>query len=187
MNTGSMSRVKWRGYRFDLFLVGANLLLRLPGHRFRRAILRHMVRCEIGDRCAFERGIHITGRGGVRVGRDCNINHGVLLDGGGGLVIGSCVNISPEALLLTTEHDPDSPAFDGRSREVIIGDRVWIASRAIILPGAIIGEGAIVAAGAVAHGEVPPWSIVAGNPARLVRSRPREAQAGLPCYRRFLH
>jgi len=179
--------VNWRRYQFDVFLAGANLLLRIPGHRLRRAILRHVVGCEIGDRCAFERGIHITARGGVRLGKHCNINDGVLLDGGGGLVIGSLVNVSPEALLLTTEHDPDSPAFEGRGREVIIKDRVWIASRAIILPGTTIGEGAVVAAGAVVRGEVPPWSIVAGNPARVVKSRSREAQAELSSYRRFLH
>jgi maltose O-acetyltransferase len=179
--------VKFRRYQFDLFLVVANLLLRIPGHRVRHAILRHLVGAEIGDRCAFERGIRIAARGGLRIGEHCNINRGVLLDGGGGLVIGSLVNISPEALLLTTEHDPDSPNFDGRDREVVVEDRVWIASRAIILPGATIGEGAIVAAGAVVSGEVPTWSIVAGNPARVVRSRSRGAQAELPDYRRFLH
>jgi acetyltransferase-like isoleucine patch superfamily enzyme len=179
--------VKFRRYQFDLFLVGANLLLRIPGHRVRHAILRHLAGAEIGARCAFERGIRITARGGLRIGERCNINHGVLLDGGGGLVIGSLVNISPEALLLTTEHDPDSPHFEGRDREVVVGDRVWIASRAIILPGASIGEGAVVAAGAVVRGEVPTWSIVAGNPARVVRSRSREAQAELAYYQRFLH
>lgn len=123
----------------------------------------------------------------MRIGDNCNINDGVLLDGGGGLVIGSLVNVSPDVELFTTEHDPDSPLFEGRSREVIVGDRVWIAARALVLPGTIIGEGAIVAAGAVAHGEVAPWSIVAGNPARVVRSRSTEAQAELPVYRRFLH
>jgi acetyltransferase-like isoleucine patch superfamily enzyme len=179
--------VNWRRYQFDLFLVGANLLLRFPGHRFRHAILRHVVGFESGDRCAFERGIHITARGGVRLGRHCNINHGVLLDGGGGLVIGSFVNISPEALLLTTEHDPESPVFEGRDRKVVVGDRVWIASRAMILPGSTVGEGVVVAAGAVVRGDVPPWSIVAGNPARVVKSRSREAQAELPHYERFLH
>jgi len=182
-----MSGVNWRSYRYDAFLVVINLLLRMPGHRFRRAILRHVAKFEIGERCVFQRGVRISSRGGVRIGQNCNINHGVLLDGGGGLVIGSFVNISPEALLLTTEHDPDSPIFQGRGRPVAIGDRTWISSRAIVLPGTTIGEGAIVAAGAVAHREVLPWAIVAGNPARVVRSRPNEAQAGLPYYQRFLH
>jgi maltose O-acetyltransferase len=164
-----------------------NFLLSIPGHRFRRTVLKRLVGIEMGERCAFERGVHITARGGVRLGRNCNINDGVLLDGGGGLEIGSHVNVSPEALLLTTEHDPDSPTFEGRSRRVVIGDRVWIATRAVILPGTTIGEGAVVAAGAVAVGDIPAWSIVAGNPARVIRSRPREAQAELSHYARFLH
>jgi acetyltransferase-like isoleucine patch superfamily enzyme len=179
--------VRWRRYRFDIFLVVSNWLLRMPGHRFRHAILRHLVGFEFGDRCAFERGVHITARGGVRLGKHCNINDGVLLDGGGGLEIGSFVNISPEALLLTTEHDPDSPTFEGRDRAVKVGDRAWISTRAVILPGAVIGEGAVVGAGAVARGEIPPWSIAVGNPARVVKSRSPEAQAELAHYRRFLH
>jgi acetyltransferase-like isoleucine patch superfamily enzyme len=183
----SISAVRWRSHRFDLFLVVVNLLLRMPGHRLRGAILRRLAGVEMGERCAFERGVRITARGGVRLGRHCNVNDGVLLDGGGGLTLGSYVNVSPEALLLSTEHDPDSPAFEGRAREVVIGDRVWIATRAIVLPGASIGEGAVVAAGAVVGGTVEPWSIVAGNPARLVRSRPQDAQAELAHYARFLH
>jgi len=182
-----MSGVNWRSYRYDAFLVGTNLLLRMPGHRFRRALLKHVAKFEIGQRCVFQRGVRISSRGGVRIGQNCNINHGVLLDGGGGLVIGSTVNISPEVLLLTTEHDPTHPTFRGRDRQVVIGDRAWIASRAIILPGTTIGEGAVIAAGAVTHGQIPPWTIVAGNPARVVKSRPREAQARLRYYQRFLH
>ena len=55
-----------------------------------------------------------------------------------------------------------------------IGDRVWIAYRAVILPGVTIGEGAIVAAGAVVSRDVAPWTIVAGNPAREVGTRRRD-------------
>ena len=48
---------------------------------------------------------------------------------------------------------------------VVIEENVWIASHAIILPGVTIGEGAVVGAGAVVAHDVPPWTIVAGNPA----------------------
>lgn len=52
---------------------------------------------------------------------------------------------------------------------VRIADKVWIGFNAIILKGVVIGEGAIVAAGAVVTKDVPPYSVVAGNPARVVR------------------
>ena len=52
---------------------------------------------------------------------------------------------------------------------VIIADKVWIGMGAMILPGRIIGEGAVVGAGSVVTRNVEPWTVVAGNPARVIR------------------
>ena len=57
------------------------------------------------------------------------------------------------------------------ARGIEVGHDVWIGTEAMILPGARIGHGAIVGARAVVSGEVPPYAIVAGNPARVVRMR----------------
>jgi virginiamycin A acetyltransferase len=59
----------------------------------------------------------------------------------------------------------------GLKGDTVVGNDVWIGQDATILPGARIGDGAIVAAKAVVSGEVPPYAIVAGNPARIVRLR----------------
>jgi virginiamycin A acetyltransferase len=59
--------------------------------------------------------------------------------------------------------------------DTVVGNDVWIGYQAMIMPGVQIGDGAIVAAGAVVSRDVPPYGIVAGNPARLVRSRFDEA------------
>jgi acetyltransferase-like isoleucine patch superfamily enzyme len=184
-----MVSLRQRGHNilFDLFLVVSNLVLSLPGHRLRLWWLRSVTRATIGERVAIQRRVQIRARGGLVIGSFCNINQGVLLDSGGGLAIGDLVNISPEVLLLTTEHDPNAANFEGRSRPVRIGPRVWIASRAIVLPGSIIGEGAVVGAGSVVRGEVAPWQIVVGNPARVIGQRSREAQVSLDYYKRFLH
>jgi acetyltransferase-like isoleucine patch superfamily enzyme len=70
-------------------------------------------------------------------------------------------------------------------KPVRIHDNVWIGRNAIVHPGVTIGEGSIVSAGAVVMSDVPPMSIVAGNPARKIgtldgsASTPREA-LGLP-------
>jgi acetyltransferase-like isoleucine patch superfamily enzyme len=56
-----------------------------------------------------------------------------------------------------------------RMAPVVIGDKAWIGARAIILKGVTIGEGAIVGAGSVVTKAVSPWTLVAGNPARVVR------------------
>jgi phosphonate metabolism protein (transferase hexapeptide repeat family) len=58
-----------------------------------------------------------------------------------------------------------------RSHAVAIGHDVWIGHGAIVLPGRSIGSGAVVAAGAVVTKDVPPYTIVAGNPARILRQR----------------
>lgn len=85
--------------------------------------------------------------------------------------ISADVSIGPEAALLTLGHDPRSPTFADRGGPVSVGDRAWIGFRAIVLPGITIGEGAVVGAGAVVSRDVPPFVIVAGNPARQISRR----------------
>ncbi|WP_445490365.1 transferase hexapeptide repeat family protein [Rhodopseudomonas sp. RCAM05734] len=58
-----------------------------------------------------------------------------------------------------------------RSHHVTIGHDVWIGHGAVILPGRNIGTGAVIAAGAIVTKDVPPYSIVGGNPARTIRPR----------------
>lgn len=172
---------------FAAYLVFCNALLRLPGHRFRIAVLRRLVGASVGDGCAIERGVRIMTRGGLRIGDGTNVNRHVVLDARGGLTIGRRVNISPEVALLSAEHDPQSATFAGRVKPVRVGDAVWIAHRAIVLPGTELGDGAVVAAGAVARGRIPARTIVAGNPAVPIARREPAAQEALERYRRFWH
>jgi acetyltransferase-like isoleucine patch superfamily enzyme len=108
----------------------------------------------------------------VFLGKRNVINFGCVLDGRKfAITTGSDVSIGPEASILTLGHDPQSPDFADRGGEVVIGDRVWIGYRAIILPGVSIGQGAVVGAGSVVTKDVPPFTIVAGNPARKIGER----------------
>jgi virginiamycin A acetyltransferase len=65
---------------------------------------------------------------------------------------------------------PSLPA-PGTLRDTVVGHDVWLGAGAVVLPGARIGDGVIVGAGAVVGGTVPPYAVVAGNPARVVRLR----------------
>ncbi|KAA9004785.1 CatB-related O-acetyltransferase [Histidinibacterium aquaticum] len=67
--------------------------------------------------------------------------------------------------------DPDSPSMPRPGPGTVVGHDVWIGTGARILPGARIGTGVIIGASAVVGGTVPPYSVVAGNPARIVRRR----------------
>ncbi len=60
--------------------------------------------------------------------------------------------------------------IDAPETGITIGENVWIGSRSVLLDGARIGEGAVVGAGAMVDFHVPPYTIVAGNPARVVRN-----------------
>lgn len=65
-----------------------------------------------------------------------------------------------------------APMPDAASRgDTRIGHDVWIGREAMILPGVTVGDGAIIGAGAVVAGDVPPYAVVAGNPARVLRHR----------------
>jgi maltose O-acetyltransferase len=100
------------------------------------------------------------------------------LDGRGGLSIGAGVNISSYSLLVTGTHDPYARDFGGRLAPIAIGDYVWLATRVTVLPGCSVGTGAVVAAGAVVTGDVAPYTIVGGIPAKRLGDRPRDLDYG---------
>jgi acetyltransferase-like isoleucine patch superfamily enzyme len=107
------------------------------------------------------------------VGRHC------LLDARGGIRIGRDVNITSYTRLMTAKHVVDDPGFAAAFEPIVIEDRVWVALGATILGGVTIGEGAVVAAGAVVTGDVEPFSVVGGVPARKLRERRRDLDYSL--------
>lgn len=80
------------------------------------------------------------------------------------------INVGEETLVafktLLMSHDASS----GQSAPIVIGRRCFIGGGSTIMPGVTVGDESIVAAGAVVFADVPPRSIVAGNPARVIRS-----------------
>ena len=94
-----------------------------------------------------------------------------------GVSIGDNLMMEPECLFYTSNHRIESTdipmnkqGYDGLN-PIIIGNDVWIGARVIILPGVQIGDGAVIGAGSVVTHDVNPYSVVAGNPAKLIRMR----------------
>lgn len=87
------------------------------------------------------------------------------------IIIGDKVCIGPGARLITGSHDISSPSFRLVTKPIVIESGVWVANYASVLPGVVIGEGAVVGTSAVVTKPVDPWSVVAGNPARVVKQR----------------
>ena len=157
----------------------------LPSRRFRRMFLGRWFAL-LGSGSGVQMHCRFLHGPGIHLGQRCVINHGCLLDGRRyPIKIGVDVSIGPEAAILTLGHDPRSPHFDDRGGPVVIGDNVWIGFRAIVLPGVTIGNGAVVGAGAVVSKDVPPFTIVVGNPAHAIGERPKQIEYHLS-YQPFL-
>ncbi len=107
----------------------------------------------------------------LRFGKRVFLNSGCKFQDQEGITIGDDVLIGHNVVIATLNHsmNPDSRA-DMEPRPVRIGDKVWIGSNATILPGVTIGDGAVIAAGAVVTRNVDPLSVVAGVPAKPVRT-----------------
>jgi acetyltransferase-like isoleucine patch superfamily enzyme len=148
------------------------LIGRCPSRKVRRGFLRIWLG-SLGRGCGVQLGCRFLNGRKVYVGDRSVLNFGCLFDGRKyPIQIGSDVSIGPEASILTLGHDPRSVEFSDRGGAVVIGNHVWIGYRAVVLPGVSIGEGAVVGAGAVVTKDVAPFTIVAGNPARMIGRRP---------------
>lgn len=113
---------------------------------------------------------------GLKVGNNSNFGDYNFIGVRGAVTIGNDVLFGPRVSIHSENHNSgqtDVPIRrQGETRAgVIIEDDCWIGSGAIIVDGVIIHRGSIVAAGAVVTKDVPPFSVVAGVPARIVRQR----------------
>ncbi|CAM2951354.1 sugar O-acetyltransferase [Actinomyces slackii] len=115
--------------------------------------------------CAY--GSHTT------IGDHCWFNTGTTLIDDAEIRIGNGVLFGPHVTLATAGHplDPELRLTGAQFSAVItIEDGAWLGANVTVLPGVTIGEGAVVAAGAVVGAHVPPRTVVAGVPARIVRA-----------------
>jgi len=87
------------------------------------------------------------------------------------ITIGKQVVVSQGAFLCCASHDISSPIMELTFAPIIIEDSAWIAARAFVGPGVTIGEGAVVGACSVVTKDVSPWTVVAGNPVKVISKR----------------
>lgn len=140
---------------------------------------------ELGDHCIIAEQVTLTAgmMPGLDLGADpiLTLGDGVVLGRGSHVIadtrvtIGSDTYCGPYVYITSTNHsydDPHEPVGKQwpRTEPVEIGPGCWLGTGAVILPGARLGRNVVVAAGAVVRGEVPDHSVVAGAPARVVRS-----------------
>lgn len=139
----------------------------------------------IGDRVILGRGVSIQAKiGGIRIGRDSDIGMGSVIHAQGGVEIGDEVVMGGGCKLsggmFQIGRSAGEPAASGMAaREQVrstsgpirIGDRCLIGFGAMFLDGVEVGTGCVVGAGSLVNRSAPAWSVIAGMPARVLRSR----------------
>jgi acetyltransferase-like isoleucine patch superfamily enzyme len=162
--------------RLHLFnLVGA--LLPNRGGFFTRRMLLRWAGVRVGAQVRIATGVRVYFQN-LEIGEETWIGMDTRLMStlNGRLQIGARVDIAPMCLIGTGTHELGGPARRagmGCGRDVVVGDGTWVGMGARLLPGAHIGTGCVVAAGAVVvAGSYPANTLLAGVPARVVRSLP---------------
>ena len=119
----------------------------------------------------------------VSIAESAALNNALLNTMSGRIIIGEHVFCGHNVCLLTGTHEVDAPmhlrksAIPTEGRDITIGPGAWLASNATILGPCTIGEMAVVAAGALVIGDVPPYAIVGGVPARVIGFVPRQGES----------
>lgn len=137
-----------------------------------RALFGELIGTRVDDTFLLIPPFYTTGGADIRVGRNVFINQNCTFYDLGGIDIADDAMIGPNVSLITSGH----PIEPSQRREAVLAKpirlerNVWIAAGATILGGVTVGENSVVAAASVVTRDVPPNTLVAGNPARVIRS-----------------
>ena len=144
-----------------------------PAEAEKRAVLIKEMFAEAGEGCYIEPPFRANWGGKhVRLGNYVYANFNLTLVDDGYIDIGDNVMFAPNVTVITATH-PVLPALREKGLQfnvdVKICNNVWIGAGAIIMPGITVGENSVVGAGSVVTKDVPPNTVVVGNPARVLR------------------
>ncbi|MBR5540014.1 MAG: acyltransferase [Clostridia bacterium] len=135
-----------------------------------------------GKNVMFTKNSSITGVRNLYVGNNVSLSSATILCTRAKLIIGDDVMFGPHVTVVTGDHRidiPDRPMISIKDSEkmpendqdVVIENDVWVGANATILKGVTIGTGSVISAGAVVTKDVPPFSIVGGVPAKVIKKR----------------
>jgi len=137
-----------------------------------RALFSELIGKKVDENFLLIPPFYTAGGNEIRVGRNVFVNQNCTFYDLGGLDIADDVMIGPNVSIITTGHpvEPSQRRSITIGKSIVIERNVWIAAGATIIGGVMIGENSVVAAGSVVTKDVPPNTLVGGNPARVIRS-----------------
>jgi len=176
------NRVSMR--RLSMFMISVLLYL-FPGRRVQfdgipiidglRPKLFSLGKITIGTKCVFRsfrlrQQVTALEGGTLQIGPNSFFNDGVTICASTRIQIGHSCKIGDMVYIYDTDFHSVSPDTTIGRKAVTIGNNVWIGTNSMILAGTTIGDHAVIAAGSIVTGEIPPKSLAAGNPARVIKS-----------------
>jgi acetyltransferase-like isoleucine patch superfamily enzyme len=155
------ARIINAGNSSKLIQIGAESIIK--GELF---VFRHGGRISIGKSCYIGEGTRVWSASSIHIGDRVMVSHSVNIFDSMTHPLDPRERARHFDQIATSGHPA---SIDLGERPVRIEDDAWIGAAAIVLRGVTIGRGAVVGAGSVVTRDVPPYGLVAGNPARLIR------------------
>ena len=158
-------RMRWRG-RFNASLIQRRWEKNMT------VVINKKGSVHIGNNANFRNSMQLRAvyGGNIEIGDNVFCNTNVSITAMNRIVIGNRVRIANNVVIVDHDHDYMHDMSKFISSEVIIADDCWIGANAVILSGVHIGEHSVVAAGAVVKNDVPPYTIVGGCPAKVLKT-----------------
>ena len=168
--------------RFCAFLYnGFRKAKKIPHKVFCEPIIKRAF-AACGKNVSVAANCSFSGISNIHIGNNVSLENIRILTTRANTIIGDCVMFGPGVTIVTGDHRTDiigkpmmfvtdKEKLDENDQSVVIEEDVWIGANVTILKGVTIGKGSIVAAGSVVTKSIPPYSIVGGVPAKLIKAR----------------
>ncbi len=166
-----IGEMKVQAYFLAVFVLNT-LYNALPFFALKRLFLR-VAGIRIGSHTYIHTPVRLFALRHLEIGDNSTVNPHCYLDARSGIWIGNNVNIAHNTKIYTLGHDINAPDLPLIGKPVRIEDDAFLFSNVIILPGVTVGKGAVVYPGSVVVKDVPPYTVVGGNPAKFIKERNR--------------